>query len=110
MMVWALLTLAIISEVVATSALKAADGFTRLGPSVVVVVGYAAAFYCLSLTLRLMPVGIAYAIWAGLGTCLIALIGALWYKQRLDIPGIVGIALILAGVIVLNVFSKSSVH
>lgn len=104
---WVHLALAIVSEIMATSALKAADGFTRLWPSVIVVVGYASAFYFLSLTLRMIPLGVAYAIWSGVGIALIALIGWVLYHQSLDAGALVGIGLIVAGVIVLNLFSKS---
>lgn len=104
------LLVAIASEVTATSALKASNGFTRLGPSAVVVAGYAAAFYFLSLTLRTVPVGVAYAIWSGVGVALIALIGWRVYGQRLDGPALVGIGLIVAGVVVLSVWSKAGAH
>ena len=109
-MLWAVLSLAIIAEVIATSALKASDGFTRLGPSLLVVFGYGVAFYCLSITLRTLPVGVVYAIWSGAGVALIALIGWLLFGQSLDAPAIVGMALIVAGVLVLNVFSKAVSH
>ncbi|MFO7765838.1 MAG: multidrug efflux SMR transporter [Pelovirga sp.] len=102
---WVFLTVAIISEVVGTSALKAAAGFTRLWPSLIVTVGYATAFYFLSLTLKTIPVGIAYAIWSGVGIALITLIAWFFYGQTLDIAAVIGILLIVAGVIVLNVFS-----
>lgn len=105
---WLYLAIAIVSEVIATSALKASDGFSRLGPSLLVVAGYAIAFACLSLTLRTIPVGVAYAIWSGVGIALIALIGWLAFGQSLDLAAIVGLALIVAGVIVLNVFSRSA--
>lgn len=105
---WFYLAIAIISEVIATSALKAADGFTRWGPSVLVVVGYASAFYFLSLTLRSIPLGIVYAIWAGVGIALIALVGWVVYHQALDLWALLGIGLIVAGVVVLNVFSKTT--
>jgi small multidrug resistance pump len=107
---WLILGIAIVSEVIATSALKASDGFTRLLPSVIVVVGYGIAFYCLALVLRTLPVGIVYAIWSGVGVALIALVAWLLYGQALDLPAIVGIGLIVAGVIVLNVFSKTVAH
>lgn len=107
---WFYLAVAIVLEVVATSALKASDGFTRLVPSLVVVAGYSAAFFMLSLTLRTMPVGVVYAVWSGVGVVLITLVGWLWFKQELDIPAFIGIALISSGVIVLNFFSKSVVH
>jgi len=109
-MQWIYLAIAIVSEVVATSALKAAEGFTRLGPSVLVVVGYASAFYFLSLTLRTIPLGIAYAIWAGVGVALVALVGWVLYHQSLDTAALIGIALIVSGVIVLNLFSKMVAH
>jgi small multidrug resistance pump len=104
------LGVAIVAEVVATTALRAADGFTQLWPSLISIVGYAVAFYFLSLTLRSMPVGVAYAIWSGVGIVLISLAGWLLYKQLLDLPAIIGMALIMAGVIVINLFSKSTVH
>lgn len=107
---WLLLGIAIVSEVIATSALKAAEGFTRPLPSLVVVIGYGIAFYCLSLVLRTLPVGVVYAIWSGAGVALIALAGWLLYGQALDLPAVVGMTLIVAGVIVLNVFSKTVAH
>jgi small multidrug resistance pump len=107
---WLYLAVAIVLEVIATSALKASDGFTRLVPSLVVIVGYAAAFYTLSLTLRTMPVGVVYAVWSGVGVVLITLVGWLWFKQELDVPAFIGIALISSGVVVLNFFSKSVSH
>jgi len=107
---WMFLTIAIISEVIATSALKATEDFTRLWPSLIVVAGYVVAFYFLTLTLRTIPIGIAYAIWSGAGVALIALVGWLFYKQTLDLPAFIGIALIVAGVVVLNVFSKAVPH
>jgi small multidrug resistance pump len=107
---WLYLAVAIVLEVVATSALKASDGFTRLLPSLVVVLGYGAAFYLLSITLRSMPVGVVYAVWSGVGVVLITLVGWLFFKQDLDLPAFIGIALIAAGVIVLNFFSKTVPH
>jgi small multidrug resistance pump len=104
------LAIAIVAEVIATSALKASDGFTRLGPSLFVVVGYAVAFYFLSLTLRTMSIGVAYAIWCGAGIILIALIAWLVLGQKLDIAAILGMVLIVAGVAVINIFSKSIAH
>nr|WP_010627473.1 multidrug efflux SMR transporter [Halomonas sp. KM-1] len=109
-MAFVYLALAIVAEVVATSALKATHGFTRLGPSLVVVVGYAIAFYMLSLVLRTIPVGIAYAIWAGLGIVLVALVGIVVYGQRPDLPAVLGIGLIVAGVVVIQLFSRMSAH
>ena len=107
---WLYLAIAIVSEVIATSALKAAEGFTRWVPSLVVVVGYASAFYFLSLTLRSIPLGVAYAIWSGVGVVLISLVGWLLYRQSLDAAALIGIGLIVAGVLVLNLFSKAVVH
>ena len=100
----------IVAEVIATSALKSSEEFTRLWPSVIVVVGYAVAFYFLSLVLKTIPVGIAYAIWAGLGIVLIALIGAVVFKQIPDLPAIIGMGLIVAGLVVINVFSNMVAH
>ena len=107
---WIFLVIAIISEVIATSALKSSAGFTRLWPSIIVVTGYASAFYFLSLTLNVIPIGIAYAIWSGVGIALIALISWLYFKQPLDFAAIVGLLLIVAGVVVINLFSKSVAH
>ena len=104
------LSIAIVSETIATSALKSSDGFSRLWPSLLVVAGYCAAFYFLSLTLRTIPVGVAYAIWSGVGVVLIALAGWLIHGQRLDAPALIGIALIVAGVVVMNVFSTAGGH
>jgi len=104
------LAIAIVAEVIATSALKASDGLSRLWPSLVVVAGYGVAFFCLSLTLRTIPVGIAYAIWSGVGIVLIAGAGWVLYRQVLDLPAIIGLALIIAGVLVVNLFSKTVGH
>jgi small multidrug resistance pump len=104
------LTIAIIAEVIATSALKSSEGFSKLRPSVIVIAGYGVAFYFLSLTLREIPVGIAYAIWSGLGITLVSAIGYFFYKQHLDFPAILGLILILAGVAVINIFSKTIPH
>lgn len=104
------LAVAIVAEVIATTALRASTGFTVLVPSAIAIVGYVVAFYFLSLTLRTMPVGIAYALWSGVGIVLISFAGWLLYKQVLDAPAIIGMALIGAGVIVINLFSKSTVH
>lgn len=104
------LGIAIVAEVCATSALKASQSFTRLGPSVVTVLGYAIAFYFLSLALRTMSTGIAYAIWSGVGIVLISAVGWVWFKQALDLPALIGLGLIIAGVIVVNVFSRSVGH
>ena len=104
------LTVAILFEVIATTALKETQGFPRLVPSAVAVVGYALAFYFLSLPLRSMPVGIVYAIWCGAGIILITVIGWLWFRQTLDIPAIVGMGFIMAGVIIINLFSRTIAH
>ncbi len=110
MIAYAYLAVAIVAEVIATTALRAADGFTQLWPSLISIVGYVVAFYFLSLTLRSMPVGVAYAIWSGVGIVLISLAGWLIYKQLLDLPALIGMGLIMAGVIVINLFSKTAVH
>jgi len=107
---WLYLSIAIAAEVTGTSFLKSSEGFTRLGPSAVVVVGYLVSFYFLSLTLKTMPVGIAYAVWAGVGVALITLIGWKFFAQSLDLPALIGIAMIVTGVIVINVFSSSVTH
>ena len=107
---WILLSIAIVSEVIATSCLKATEGFTRLWPSLVVIVGYLLAFYFLSLMLKTIPVGVAYAIWSGVGVVLIALSGWLFLGQSLDIPAVIGLSLIVAGVFVINVFSRTVAH
>lgn len=110
MKTYLLLFLAILAEVVATSALKASENFTRLTPSILVVAGYGIAFTCLSMTLRSFPLGVAYAIWSGVGTALVAVVGWLVYKQQLDFPAVLGIALIIAGTLILNLFSKVALH
>jgi small multidrug resistance pump len=104
------LGIAIVTEVIGTSTLKASDGFTRLLPSLLTVIAYACAFYFLSLALRTVPVGIAYAIWSGVGIVLIALIGLFWFRQSLDLAAVIGLGLIIAGVVVVNGFSRSVVH
>ena len=104
------LGIAILAEIVATSLLKASQEFTRLWPSIGVVIGYAVSFYFLALTLRSMPVGIAYAIWSGVGIVLIALIGWLVFGQKLDAPALIGCALIISGVMVINLFSATARH
>jgi small multidrug resistance pump len=110
MSTWLYLAVAIVSEVIATSALKAAEDFTRPLPLLLVAIGYGVAFYCLSVVLRTLPVGVAYAIWSGVGIALIAMVGWLVYGQTLDLPAIVGMVLIVAGVVVLNVFSNTIAH
>lgn len=105
-----LLGLAILAEVLGTSALKASNGFTRLAPSLITAVAYMVSFYLLSLTLRTLPIGIAYAIWSGVGIVLISAVGWLLYGQRLDLPAMLGLGLIVAGVLVVNLFSQSVRH
>jgi small multidrug resistance pump len=104
------LGIAIVAEVIATSALKASEGFTRTAPSLVVAIGYGVAFYFLSLVLKTVPMGVAYAIWSGVGIVLIAAIGWLLMKQPLDLPALLGIGLIVAGVAVIQLFSKTVAH
>jgi small multidrug resistance pump len=102
------LLFAILSETIATSALKSSEGFTKFWPSILVIAGYGAAFYLLAQTLRAIPLGVAYAIWSGVGIVLITLVGWLMYDQKLDAPTLFGIGLIASGIIVMNVFSSSS--
>ncbi|UCE79281.1 MAG: multidrug efflux SMR transporter [Nitrospiraceae bacterium] len=110
MMAYLYLAIAIIAEVTATSALKASEEFTKLVPSSIVVVGYGVAFYFLTLVLRTIPIGITYAVWSGLGIILVVIVGAMLYKQIPDIPAITGIGLIVSGVVVIYVFSKTVSH
>lgn len=110
MIAYLYLAIAIAAEVVATTALRAAQGFTVLIPSAISVVGYVIAFYFLSLTLKTMSVGVAYAIWSGIGIVLVSLAGWVIYKQLLDLPAMLGMGLIMAGVIVINLFSKTTGH
>lgn len=105
---WFFLALAIGFEIVSTSALKAAAGFTRPVPTTVVLVGYTSAFYCLSLALRTIPMGIAYALWSGIGIVVISLVGFFIYRQRLDPAAMVGMALIIAGTLVINLLSRAA--
>ncbi|HJH24900.1 MAG TPA: multidrug efflux SMR transporter [Paenalcaligenes hominis] len=107
-MSWIYLSIAIFAEIIATTALKKADGFSVLGPSIVTISGYAIAFYFLSLSLKHIPVGVAYAVWSGVGIVAISLIGLILFKQRLDTAGMIGMGFIVVGVLILNVFSKSS--
>lgn len=101
------LSLAIAAEVIGTSALKASDEFTKLWPSLIVVLGYGVAFYLLSLVLKTVPIGVAYAVWSGAGIVLIAVIGALFFKQIPDTPAVIGMGMIVSGVLVMNLFSKT---
>lgn len=104
------LAIAVFSEVIATTALKASDEFSKPIPSVIVVVGYGIAFYFLSLVLRTIPMGVAYAIWSGLGIALISIIGLVAFGQKLDLAAVIGLLLIISGVVVINVFSSTVVH
>jgi small multidrug resistance pump len=109
-MTYFILFLAILAEVIATTALKASDSFTKLGPSIVLVVGYAMSFYLLSIVMRSMPTGVTYAIWAGLGIVLISVFGYLFNNEKLDLAACIGMSLIVIGVVVINVFSKTVSH
>jgi small multidrug resistance pump len=104
------LTIAIITEVIGTNALKASEEFTKIVPSIIVVAGYGVTFYCMTLLLRTLPVGIMYALWSGLGIVLVTITGAVIYKEIPDIPAVIGMGLIIAGVVVINVFSKTTAH
>ena len=107
---WVALAIAIVAEVIGTTALKASNEFTRLWPSLIVLVGYGTAFYFMALSMRVLPVGIMYAIWSGMGIVLVSTFGWVVYRQVLDVPAMIGMGLIIAGAIVINVFSKSVVH
>ena len=104
------LTMAIVAEVIATTMLKASEGFTRLWPSLVVVVGYAVAFWGLSMVVKTMPLGIVYAIWSGMGIVLVSIAAVFVYQQKLDWPAVLGMGLIIAGVLVINLLSKTAAH
>lgn len=104
------LAVAILSEVIATSLMKTSLGFTRLVPSIATALMYCVSFYCLSQTLSVIPTGVAYAIWSGVGIVLISVVGWVVFKQSLDAPALIGMGLICAGVVVINVFSKASAH
>jgi len=109
-MTYLFLAIAIIAEVAATSALKASEEFTRLVPSVIVIVGYGIAFYLLTLVLRVIPIGITYAVWSGVGIVLVTVVGFFLYRQTPDIPAIIGMGLIISGVVVIHVFSRTISH
>jgi len=109
-MAYLYLSLAIVAEVIATNALKASEEFSRLGPSLIVAIGYCVSFYLLSIVLKTIPIGIAYAIWSGLGIVLVAIVAALVFKQIPDAPAMIGMGLIVSGVVVMNVFSKTVGH
>ena len=108
--VYGLLFAAIVLEVIGTTALQMSQQFTRLWPTVILITCYTGAFYALSITLRVIPVGIAYAIWSALGIVLISIVGLVLFRQKLDLPAIIGLGLIIAGVLVVNLFSKSISH
>ena len=107
---WIFLTLAIISEVIGTSFLKSTEGFTKLLPSIIVLLGYCAAFYFLSLTLDSIPIGMAYAIWSGVGIAAITVVSVVFFEQKLDFAAVIGMGLIIAGVVVLRLYSEASVE
>ena len=109
-MAYSYLAIAIIAEVIATSALKASEEFTKLVPSLIVIIGYGASFYFLTHVLKTIPVGVTYAIWSGLGIVLVTIVGVILYKQTPDFPAVLGMGLIVAGVVVINVFSKTVGH
>lgn len=104
------LTMAIVAEVIATTMLKASEGFTRLWPSLVVVVGYGVAFWGLSMVVKTMPLGIVYAIWSGMGIVLVSIAAVFVYQQKLDWPAVLGMGLIIAGVLMINLLSKTAAH
>jgi small multidrug resistance pump len=104
---WLLLLAAVVSEVIGTSAIKYSEGFTKVIPSIIVFVGFGVAFYLLSITLKVIPVGITYAVWSGLGIVFISIVGHFVFQERLDAPAFIGVSFILAGVIIMQVFSKS---
>lgn len=107
---WLALAIAIVAEVIGTTALKASNEFTRLLPSLIVILGYGTAFYFMAISMRVLPVGIMYAIWSGMGIVLISILGWLVYRQTLDLPAMIGMSFIIVGVIIINVFSKSIGH
>ncbi len=109
-MAYVYLGLAIIAEVIATSSLKATEEFTKIGPTIIMIVGYGVAFYCMTLALRAIPLGITYAIWSGLGIVLVSIVGIVLYDEKLDLPAAIGMGLIIAGVVVINAFSKMVQH
>lgn len=107
---WIALAIAIVAEVIATTTLKLTAEFTKLVPSIVVVCGYGAAFYFMTISMRVLPIGIMYAIWSGLGVVLVAVVGWVVYKQVLDLPAILGLTLIVTGVAIINLFSNTVGH
>jgi small multidrug resistance pump len=109
-MEWVILYVAVVFEVAATTALKASEGFTRLVPTLIVVVGYGVSFYLLTQTLNKIPLAVVYAVWSALGIALISIVGAIRYGESLDAPAVIGLVMIVGGVLVINVFSKSVAH
>jgi small multidrug resistance pump len=109
-MVWLYLVIAILAEVMATTALKFSEGFTRITPSLLVVLGYAGAFYFLSKVLNHIPISVAYAIWSGAGVALVGVVGWVWLDQKLDLAALLGMGLIVCGVLVINLFSNTVAH
>lgn len=109
-MAWLYLSIAIVAEVIATAALKASDGFNNSTASMVCIAGYGVAFYLLSIVVKTLPIGVAYAIWSGAGIVLITAFGALWFKQLPDLAAVIGLTLIIAGVLVINLFSRTVNH
>ncbi|MBS1206899.1 MAG: multidrug transporter [Proteobacteria bacterium] len=104
------LSIAIVFEVIATTALKSSDSLTRLLPSIISIVGYCIAFWCLTIPMRTIPTGVIYAIWSGAGIVLIGIVGWLVHGQKLDLPAIFGMGMIIAGVVIINLFSRSVAH
>lgn len=107
-MAYIYLAMAVVAEVIATSALKASEEFTKLTPSLISIVGYGVTFYLITLVFRTIPVGITYALWAGMGIILVTLVGAILFKQIPDTPAMIGMGFIVTGVVIINVFSKTS--
>jgi len=107
---WLALAIAIVAEVIATSTMKATNEFTRFWPSVVVILGYGTGFYFMTISMRVLPIGIMYALWSGVGILVVSIMGWVIYRQALDIPAIIGMSFIVAGVVIINVFSKSIGH
>jgi small multidrug resistance pump len=107
---WLALAIAIVAEVIATSTMKATNEFTRFWPSVVVILGYGTGFYFMTISMRVLPIGIMYALWSGVGILVVSIMGWVIYRQALDIPAIIGMSFIIAGVVVINVYSKSIGH
>ena len=107
---WAYLSIAILAEVAGSAALKQSDGFTRLGTGILAIAAFAIALFFLSLSLREITLGVAYAVWAGVGIVAVSIVGVTVFRQSLDIPAVIGIALIVSGVIVINTLSSTTAH